>query len=195
VLNEKALLWSYSPGHSVEKVPVQPIKEFPLSRVKVALQQVKSLLASIPKKLSDKLKKKPFFIHFLSELPDAANQGLFADCQLQVWAITSISELAIASYAEDVYGVVQRSLPSIIGSLIELSQALDKHVKAPLSCSKSTRNVCMALETNGRYAVKTAVQTALFRLATTFSKERRSIQLSPSHHQYWNKFFAAQCYN
>ncbi len=30
------------------------------------------------------------------------------DSQLTVWAITSISELAIASYSEDVYGVVQR---------------------------------------------------------------------------------------
>ena len=33
-------------------------------------------------------------------------------------------------------------------------QALDKHVKVPLSSSKSTRNVRVALETNGKYAVK-----------------------------------------
>ncbi len=73
-------------------------------------------------------------------------------------------------------------------------QALDKYVKAPLSSSRSTKNVRVALETNGRYAIKTgapgynysvhityvilpcfltAVQTALFRLASTFSKERR----------------------
>lgn len=42
------------------------------------------------------------------QLPDTTNQELFADCQLQVWAITSISELAVASYTEDMYGVVQR---------------------------------------------------------------------------------------
>lgn len=42
------------------------------------------------------------------QLPDATNQELFADCQLQVWAIASVSELAVASYTEDVYGVVQR---------------------------------------------------------------------------------------
>lgn len=51
---------------------------------------------------------KQILIELLDQLPDAANQELFGDCQLQVWAITSISELAIASYAEDVYGVVQR---------------------------------------------------------------------------------------
>lgn len=73
------------------------------------------------------------------QLPDTTNQELFADCQLQVWAITSISELAVASYTEDMYGVVQRvsffynvevlwsdfflqSLTSIIESLIDLSQ-------------------------------------------------------------------------
>lgn len=42
------------------------------------------------------------------QLPDVANQELYTDCQLQVWAITSISELAVASYTEDTYGVVQR---------------------------------------------------------------------------------------
>lgn len=42
------------------------------------------------------------------QLPDTANQELFADCQLQVWAITSISELTVASYTEDSFGVVQR---------------------------------------------------------------------------------------
>lgn len=36
------------------------------------------------------------------------NQELFSDCQLQVWAVTSISQLAVASYTEDTYGVVQR---------------------------------------------------------------------------------------
>ncbi len=41
------------------------------------------------------------------QIPDAANLELYADCQLQVWAIASISELAVSSYAEDTYGVVQ----------------------------------------------------------------------------------------
>jgi len=35
------------------------------------------------------------------------------DCQQAVWAITAISELAVASYQEDVYGVVQRVRDSI----------------------------------------------------------------------------------
>lgn len=34
-------------------------------------------------------------------------------------------------------------------------QVLDKHVKAPLSSARSTRNVRVALEANGKYAVKT----------------------------------------
>lgn len=75
--------------------------------------------------------------------------------------------------------------------MLLLAQVLDKHVKSPLSSAKSTRNVRLALEDNGKYAVKTgkpnsmfcacvhfllvcaAVQTALFRLAATFAKERR----------------------
>ena len=42
------------------------------------------------------------------QLPDVAHHGQYADSQLLVWIITSISELAIASYSEDVYGIVQR---------------------------------------------------------------------------------------
>ena len=38
-----------------------------------------------------------------------------------------------------------------------LPQALDKHINSPLSSSKSTRNVRVASETNGRYVVKTGI--------------------------------------
>ena len=44
----------------------------------------------------------------LPQLPDTVNQELYADSQLQVWAIIGLSELVSASYAEDSYGVVQR---------------------------------------------------------------------------------------
>ena len=40
-------------------------------------------------------------------------------------------------------------------SIPVLHQALDKHVKSPLSSSKSTRNARIAVETNGKYAIKT----------------------------------------
>ena len=69
----------------------------------------------------------------------------------------------------------------------------------------------MALEANGRYAVKMgesretptyfgrednpslflyppATQTALHRLSTTFAKERRSIHLPEDHLLYWSTF-------
>ena len=46
--------------------------------------------------------------HTHAQLPDTANQELYADSQLQVWAIVGLSELVSASYAEDSYGVVQR---------------------------------------------------------------------------------------
>ena len=57
--------------------------------------------------------------HTHAQLPDTANQELYADSQLQVWAIVGLSELVSASYAEDSYGVVQRvsdylSLKSIL---------------------------------------------------------------------------------
>ena len=40
---------------------------------------------------------------------------------------------------------------------VYILQELDRHVKAPLSNSKSTRNTRQALETNGKFAVKTGI--------------------------------------
>lgn len=184
VAYEKARLWSYSPG--VEGVPPAYSPAAPEPPKKPAkLKQLHTALKALPGRLKEKLKRKPFFIHFLSEFPEAASQETYADCRLQVWAVLSLSQLAAASYTEDSYGVVQRTLPRILSTLIDLAQVMDRHVKAPLSSSASTRNVRVAMETNGKYAVKTAVQTGLHRLATTFSKERRSLQLSTDHAAYW----------
>ena len=147
---------------------------------------------SLPSALAQKLKRKPFFAHFLSpvsqcvcvcvwpsvppavlQLPGTDEQLLYADSQLVVWAVTGtrphthtvtphslfphsvcagMSELTVASYTEDQYGVVQRvrhthehthahtharthththththtqSLSRLLGSLINLSQVED----------------------------------------------------------------------
>ena len=91
---------------------------------------VKAKVRSVPHGIAERLRRKPFFTYFLSEvgiivkhssvlylslslslslqLPDTVNQELYSDSQLQVWAIIGLSELVSASYAEDSYGVVQR---------------------------------------------------------------------------------------
>lgn len=190
---EKTRLWSYSPGAmGVPVTPIAPLKpqstENDLAKLKKAANDVKSFLNGV----KESLKRKPFFKYLLSELPEVSHQEKFADSTLQVWAITGISELAAASYTEDQYGVVQRTLPEILQALIALSQVLDKYVKAPLSNAPSTRNVRLALETNGKYAVRTAVQTALHNLAITFAKEIRSLQLSEDQITYWNQFMGTR---
>ena len=88
----------------------------------------KAKVRSVPHGIAERLRRKPFFTYFLSEvgiivkhssvlyfslslslqLPDTVNQELYSDSQLQVWAIIGLSELVAASYAEDSYGVVQR---------------------------------------------------------------------------------------
>lgn len=189
VQSEKAKLWSYPPTQGVEGIGANLKPQPPATdSIQAATKKLTNTVKNLPKSFATALKRKPFITYFITDFPEAATQEQFADCKLQVWAVMSISELAAVSYQEDTYGVVQRSLPAIFTALISLSQAIDKHVKNPLSTSKSTRNVRVAIESNGKYAVKSAVQTALHRLSTTFSKERRTFLLTEEQHQYLDNF-------
>jgi nucleoporin NDC1 len=190
--SEKTRLWSYSPPGLVETQTTPPAPPKPHPRLVEVKKRTGDNLTSLLKRTRDNLRNTPFFHYFLSEFPGAKSQELFFDSKLQVWAITGISQLAVTSYTEDQYGVVQRTLPHILSTLIVLSKEMDRHVKAPLSNAKSTRDARLALEMNGKFAVKTAVQTSLHSLAVTFIKEMRSLQLTEEQVTYWNQFMGTR---
>ncbi|XP_064399043.1 nucleoporin NDC1-like [Halichondria panicea] len=184
VVERGAGLWSYSPPSNVTSLQPPP----PLDNTHSLANQLSGLsgrVRGIPAALVEAIKRKPFFIHFLSTLPGSDEQTLYSDSRLIVCAVRGLSELAVASYTQDQYGVVQRSLGQVVSSLIHLSMALDKHVKAPLSSTPSTGDALMALEKNSKYAIKTAVLTALHRLEATFTRERRAFALTDQQLKYW----------
>jgi len=58
-------------------------------------------------------------------MPERAAANLFSGHYLCTWALQSISFLVAASFTEDKYGVVQRRLPEIIASLLNLHTVSD----------------------------------------------------------------------
>ncbi|PFX30801.1 Nucleoporin NDC1 [Stylophora pistillata] len=92
-----------------------------------------SKINQIPHKVACRLKETPIIGFLFDKIPEAHTQALFADCQLQIWAVEALSRLVVSSYTEDTYGVVQKSLPKIFISFVNLLQALDQHSKLSLA--------------------------------------------------------------
>ncbi|XP_037537301.1 nucleoporin NDC1 [Nematolebias whitei] len=93
-------------------------------------EQVKSFLA-----------KRVLIMYLFNKLPEASSQALFADSQAHIWALEALSYLVQASFTEDQFGVVQTTLPSILGAMLLLqessppetrSQASSSLIRAPL---------------------------------------------------------------
>ncbi|KAL3276664.1 hypothetical protein HHI36_012034 [Cryptolaemus montrouzieri] len=69
--------------------------------------------------------------YFFGEIPQANIQKCLSNGHLIIWSSQGLSELICASLNEDQYGVVQKSLPQVISTLVRLNQALDKLNKVP----------------------------------------------------------------
>lgn len=125
------------------------------------------------------LKKKPVFSYFLAELPDAKSRKLFATCQIQVWAVEALSNFATASYTDDKYGVVQRSLPEIITAIVNLQENVEKHFKLATTMSRRSQKDLGSYDTQLGYLLQTTLKSSMYKIVNTFSKHILSLNLAP----------------
>ncbi|OWF56314.1 nucleoporin NDC1-like [Mizuhopecten yessoensis] len=124
------------------------------------------------------LKKKPVFSYFLSELPDSKSRKLFATCQVQVWAVEALSNFATASYTDDKYGVVQRSLPEIITAVVNLQENVEKHFKLATTMSRRNQKDLGFNDTQLGYLLQTTLKSSMYKIVNTFGKHILSLNLS-----------------
>ncbi|XP_060081470.1 nucleoporin NDC1-like isoform X2 [Ylistrum balloti] len=125
------------------------------------------------------LKKKPVFSYFLSELPDSKSRKLFATCQVQVWAVEALSNFATASYTDDKYGVVQRSLPEIVTAIVNLQENVEKHFKLATATSRRNQRDLGHYDTQLGYLLQTTLKSSMYKIVNTFGKHILSLNLSP----------------
>ncbi|TTH99990.1 Nucleoporin NDC1 [Bagarius yarrelli] len=106
-------------------------------------------------------------------LPEASSQALFADSQAHIWALEGLSYLVAASYSEDKYGVVQTTLPNILGCMLSLQEAVDRHFKLPHASSKpgkTSYSLGDSAYKSLRFALRATLKTAIYRITSTFGK-------------------------
>ncbi|XP_072296828.1 nucleoporin NDC1 [Eucyclogobius newberryi] len=130
------------------------------------------------------LAKRVLIMYWFNKLPEASSQALFSDGQAHIWALEGLSYLVQASYSEDQFGVVQTTLPSILGSMLALQEAVDRHFKLPHASSKPSRSGSVMGDCNYktlRFALRATLKTALYRITSTFREHLNAVQMSAEH--------------
>ncbi|XP_048256024.1 nucleoporin NDC1-like [Haliotis rufescens] len=130
-------------------------------------------------KVSAFLAQKPVISYFFRQLPDAKSRQLFANSQKQIWAIDALSYLVAASFTEDSYGIVQRSLPSILASLLNLHENVEKHFKLSSSSSRRTQKASpYPSDAPLRHQLHSALKTSIYRIVNMFGSHLMDVPLS-----------------
>lgn len=123
----------------------------------------------------DALCKKPGISFVFGDLPDAKVRYHLAQCQPVIWAIQGLSCLAAASFKEDRYGVVQKDLPAIITSLLQLKQALDRLQKVGnYKRSQKSEHYDMKMKA----ALRSAVKRSLYTISIAFGDYVKDLPLT-----------------
>jgi nucleoporin NDC1 len=92
-----------------------------------------------------------------------------------IWAIQGLSCLAAASFKEDRYGVVQKDLPAIITSLLQLKQALDRLQKVG-NYKRSQKSE--HYDVKMKAALRSAVKRSLYTISITFGDYVKELPLT-----------------
>lgn len=121
-------------------------------------------------------------INFLfGELPQVNIQKCLVNGHLIIWASQGISELATKSLTEDKYGIVQKDLPVIITTLVQLKQSLDKLNKMP---ALSRKGVMDDFHLKMKASVSSALKKSLFNIYLHFGQFFHEFPLSNEVKQY-----------
>ncbi|KAM6456415.1 nucleoporin NDC1 isoform 3-T3 [Liasis olivaceus] len=137
------------------------------------------------------LSKRVLIMYFFSKHPEASIQELFSDTQMHIWALEGLSHLVAASFTEDRYGVVQTTLPAILNVLLTLQEVIDKHFKLPHVSSKPPKTSGNLADTSYktlRFALRSSVKTAIYRITTTFGEHLNAVQVSSEHKKRLQQF-------
>ncbi|XP_048757534.2 nucleoporin NDC1-like isoform X2 [Ostrea edulis] len=131
-------------------------------------------------------RSKPVISYLLTEFPDAKSRKLFTSAQVDIWAVEALCNLVAASFVEDKYGVVQKSLPQILTSVINLQENVEKHLKL---ASSGRRNGAQGpLDLPLKYVLHSSLKACIYRIINTFGVHLLNLDL-PSDTSYKLRLF------
>ncbi|XP_067002806.2 nucleoporin Ndc1 [Anabrus simplex] len=185
-LNVKKLHLHSMRNLSMQRDPVQQDSQFGSAPVPLW-----DFFTYFVKKRVDQFKagfsKKPPIRFFFGEIPDARLRYILSQSPQIIWAVQGISCLAATSLREDKYGVVIKDLPSVVLSLVNLKQTLEKIPKTG-NYKRSQKNE--QDETKIKIALKSAVKRGLYHICLTYGVSVMELELPRNVHSQLQLFLS-----
>jgi nucleoporin NDC1 len=132
-----------------------------------------------------KVHQQRIIAYLVQETPENASRHLFADAQKYIFIVDGLSHIVCASLTEDMYGVVQSSLSVILSTLLDMLEAVDKHLKlCPISLRRPrllSVGSAEQLDVVLRFALRASIKSAIYRIVATFRHHLNSVDLSIEH--------------
>ncbi|KAF9140671.1 Nucleoporin NDC1 [Mortierella sp. GBA39] len=128
----------------------------------------------ISNKVKELALKYPDLQRHLSVIPEKEILRSTDDFHLILWAFQSLARLVAASYDEDSYGVVQKDIPKVLESMLELLMTLESFLLAEAGSAKFRSNPYSAhinaqrLTITRSYAMLQALKTAIYQIVVAF---------------------------
>lgn len=134
---------------------------------------------------SDNLKSPQRSNESSQEQKPIAKKRLFENLQIVIWAIEGLCNLVSCSLVEDSYGVVQKSIPSVISELLLLLEACEKFSKLSVTQQPITADA-KAMEISQHEMIdasslKIAVKSGIYTITSTFKQHTAAFRLNGEH--------------
>ncbi|KAG9465621.1 hypothetical protein GDO78_017983 [Eleutherodactylus coqui] len=192
IMRRGAKLWTCGPDIQGNGSDVSPVSKAGFGPTGSDRQHVLyAWLQNKQEQIKHFLAKRVLFMYLFSKHPEASSQEVFADSQIHIWALEALSHLVAASFSEDRMGVVQTTLSTILATLLNLQEASEKHFKLPHASSKPTRTTSSLVDSSYktlRFAVRSSLKTAIYRITTTFGEHLHAVPVSSEHRKKLQQF-------
>lgn len=132
------------------------------------------------------LLSKPLIAYVFGEIEGSKVGHVLYNGQAVIWAADAISSLAVSSLTEDSYGIAQKDLPVIIGTLLALKQALDKLQKTNITAKKQDGDDAFVKQMF--HSLRAATKRSLYRIVTNFEAYVRDLELETATMDQLNSF-------
>jgi len=116
------------------------------------------------------------------ERTEFKSESMFQDYQIVIWTLEALSSLVSASYHEDTYGVVQRTLPQILVALMSFLEAIELYLKNSVKDERALMHKITEFQkrkdsSNNAQSYKLAVQTSIYKISSQFGPNLESVRI------------------
>ena len=183
-----------SPIRQLNQVPFndRTFTKSPKTSNIAAATRDKILNSTFFKDLIESVMRKKLFHLIYNQNLNYKTEQLFIDSFLVINSLKALSNLAIASYNEDEYGIVQQTLPEILTSFINLQKMLEKFVTSNTNASISFK----ILQKSSPGHIKLLMQKlsfilneSIYKLTQTFGSSLKSLGLSEEISKRLDKYY------